>query len=226
MKKLIGIFVAVFVISSLHAQEAYRFRSDFLFRAKGEDSLFSVTKGEVFFDKNIKILVFKNSFPKRETYVIHDTTLYMFQGDEFIGERPNMIPPEHTMFNYLLSSTFTNYGLEDAGFQVNNVEKQKGMVVTSWLPRGVIGQYVGKILVANKDKRLYSVVIYDKDLKILNRQIFKKYEDINGTQIPSEILSVTYNSDTSMYMQITNLSNIKLNETENENIYNYKLPQR
>lgn len=225
MKKYIIFFLFVFLFTSQgFSQEAYRIHSDFLFRSKGLDSMFRVTKGEVFFDKNIKTLVFKNTFPQRETFVIKDTFLYVFHGDTLIDTRKNIIPPEHTMFSYLLSSTFANYGLENSGFQINNVERKKGIVVTSWMPNGLIGKYVGKILVANKDKRLYSVVIYDNEKKLLSRQIFKKYESIQGTEIPSEILSVTYYSDSSQYMQITNLSNIKLNETVNESMYHFKLP--
>ncbi|MFB6342732.1 hypothetical protein ACE1ET_13470 [Saccharicrinis sp. FJH62] len=225
MKRFFLIFFCSIILSVAgFSQEAYRIHSDFLFKSKGLDSLFRVTKGEVFFDKNIKTLVFKNTFPKRETYVIKDTLLYVYHGDTLMETRKNIIPPEHTMFSYLLSSTFANYGLESAGFQINNVEKKKGIVVTSWLPSGIIGKYVGKILVANKDKRLYSVVIYDKDMKILSRQIFKKYESIDGTEIPSEILSVTYYNDSSQYMQITNLANIKLNESSNESLYNFKIP--
>ena len=223
MKKLLLIlfFAGVFVNSK--GQEAYRFHSDFLFRAKGMDSLFRVTKGEVFYDKNIKTLVFNNTFPRKERYVLKDTTMYLFSNDSLIRKQRNLIPPEHTMSSYLLSSTFSNYGLDKAGFNISNVEKKKGIVVTSWIPNGAIGQFVGKILIANKNKQLYSVVIYDKDMKLITRQIFKKYQDIEGTQVPSEILSVTYYGDTSKYVQITNLSNIKLNETINNEFYDYKV---
>ncbi|MFB6316981.1 hypothetical protein [Saccharicrinis sp. FJH54] len=225
MKRFVLIIFAAIIISVTgRAQEAYRIHSDFLFKSKGLDSMYRVTKGEVYFDKNIKTLVFKNTFPKRETYVIKDTFLYVYHGDTLMETRRNVIPPEHTMFSYLLSSTFANYGLDNAGFEIKNVERKKGVVVTSWLPNGIIGKYVGKILVANKDKRLYSVVIYDKDMKILSRQIFKKYQSIDGTEIPSEILSVTYYNDSSQYMQITNLADIKLNETTNEDMYNFKIP--
>jgi hypothetical protein len=220
---LIILFFLVFLLPAT-SQEAYRFHSDFLFRAKGVDSLFHITKGEVFYDKNIKKLVFKNTFPKKETYLINDTTLYVFHSDTFIESRKNIIPPEHTMFNYLLSSSFSNYGMNGSGFEVGNIEKKKDIVVTSWVPKGVIGKYIGKILIANKDKRLHSVVIFDKDLKMMNRQIFKKYQNINGSEIPSEILSVSYYSDSSTYIQITNLNNITLNESDNQDIYDFKIP--
>lgn len=227
MTKFLLLFIVfVSIAFSGLSQEAYRIHSDFLFKSKGLDSLFRVTKGEVYFDKNIKTLVFKNTFPKRETFVIKDTFLYVYHADTLIDTRKNLIPPEHTMFSYLLSSTFSNYGLEQSGFKINDVERQKGIVVTSWMPNGIIGQYVSKILVANKNKRLYSVVIYDKDKKLISRQIFKKYQSIQGTEIPSEILSVTYYNDSTQYMQITNLNNIKLNESENESMYNFKLPEQ
>lgn len=226
MKHTITILFLLFCLSfSAFSQEAYRFHSDFLFRSKGMDSLFHITKGEVFFDKNIKTLVFKNTFPKRETFVMKDTFLYIFHSDTLIETKKNLIPPEHTMFNYLLSSSFSNYGMNNSDFDIGNIEKKNGIVVTSWLPKGVLGKYVGKILIANKEKRLHSVVIFDKDKKMVNRQIFKKYTNIDGTEIPSEILSITYYGDTSQYVQITNLDKIKINETENEAIYNFKIPQ-
>jgi hypothetical protein len=222
------IFFIFFILFSLHlsAQEAYRLHSDFMFRAKGADSLFHVTKGEVFFDKNTKVLVFKNTFPQKETFVLKDTFLYVYRNEVLAETRKNLIPPEQTMFNYLLSSAFTNFGMDKSGFKPGRIEKQKGLVVTTWEPTGMLGNYFGKILVANKDKRLYSVVIYNKENKMLNRQIFKNYTSVQGMEIPGEILSVTYYGDTLKTYQITNLSNIKINEEGNDPIYNFKTPKK
>lgn len=223
MKKLfLSILLISFWAAVGTAQSGYRIKSDFLFKVKNPDSTFNLSKGVVYYDKNIKKLVFDLTFPEREIKVTKDTLVYTFRADTLYSIEKNLLSPEFTLFNYLLTDQFQTYGIDDNFFSADKVERSKGMVITHWKPKGKIGEIIGEIIIAQKQKRLYSVLIKNPEMKIINRQIFKNYQTIKGTTLPTEILSV-FHVDSSKYMQVTSLKNAVINETINDHIYDFDL---
>ncbi len=221
-KHFIIFFFLTFWLATGAAQSAYRIKSDFLFKVKNPDSTFNLSKGVVYYDKNIKKLVFDLSFPEREIKVTKDTLVYTFRADTLYSIEKNLLAPEFTLFNYLLTDQFQTYGIDDKFFSADKVERSQGLVITHWKPKGKLSEVIGEIVIAQKQKRLYSVLIKNPEMEIINRQIFKNYKTIKGTIIPTEILSV-FNVDTTRYLQITSLKNPVINETINEAIYDFDL---
>jgi hypothetical protein len=113
--------------------------------------------------------------------------------------------------------------LEEAQFEMKAVERKKDMVITTWLPPEVMRKIVAKVLVATKDKHLYSVTMIDKNGSVMSRQILKNYKLIQGVEIPSEILIATYLKEGRTIYQVINMENITLNEQKNDEKYNFNL---
>jgi hypothetical protein len=186
------------------------------------DSTFQVSKGKMFYDQNFKKIIFSFTFPQKEEVVLFDTVMYAFRADTLFSRSRNFLIPEQSFFHYMLMGQISNYGLEKSNFKAKGFEKKNGMVITTWEPPDNFKKMVSKILIANKDKRLYSVTMVDPKGKVMNRQILKKYQVIDGVDIPHEILIATYYEKGQVY-QIINLSNVKINEPGNDKIYNFKL---
>lgn len=223
IKKLFWIlFLVVFTSGLSYGQSAYRIKSDFVFKVKNPDSTFNLSKGVVYYDRNIKKLVFDLSFPVREVKVTKDTLVYTFRSDTLFSIEKNMIPPEYTLFNYLLTDQFQTYGIDDKVFTAEKVERSNGLVITHWKPKGALGKMIGEIVIALKQKRLYSVLIKTPDMVVMNRQVFKHYQTIQGTTMPTEILSV-FTVDSARYLQMTSLKNSVINAVDQENMYNFKI---
>lgn len=223
MNKFFLSFIFIVAIGfSAFSQSGYRIKSDFLFKVKNPDSTFNLSKGVVYYDKNIKKLVFDLQFPEREIKVTKDTLVYTYRADTLYSIEKNILAPEFTLFNYLLTDQFQTYGIDDKYFSADKVERSRNMVITHWKPKGQIAEVIGEIVIAQKQKRLYSVLIKNPEMEILNRQIFKKYQTIKGTTIPTEILSV-FHVDSLKYLQMTTLKNSVINETINEHIYDFDL---
>jgi hypothetical protein len=117
-----------------------------------------------------------------------------------------------------------NFGLDQAHFEMKGVEKKGDMVITTWLPPEFLRQTISKVLMATKNKLLYSVTMLDSKGTVVSRQILKNYKLIQGIDIPTEILIATYlaNNQGNIY-QIITMNNVILNETKNNEKYNYKL---
>lgn len=221
-KKFALILILLLVFQLGNAQMAYRLKADILTKTRLPDSTFQISKGVIHYDKNIKKIIFDFTFPEKEKVVLFDTTMFTFRNGEQVAQTSSFLIPEQSFFHFMLSGNISNYGFDEANFTAQGIEKKKDMVITTYVPPDNVKAYLSKILVATKNKQLYSITIMGPEGKVLNRQILKKYHVINGLDIPYEILIATYIDDKVMY-QIISLNNVVLNEDGNNKDYDYEL---
>ena len=223
MSKRFLLIVFFFYISiSVFPQFAYRINANILTKTRLLDSTFQISKGQLYYDVNYQKIVFEFQFPRKETYVLFDTTMYIFENLKLKTTSFNYLIPEQSFFHYILSGKISDYGLNESNFSATDFEKKNDMVITTWEPPENLQSILSKILVATKNKELYSVTMVDDKGKVVNRQILKNYQVIDGLEIPTEILVATYLTEGTMY-QIITLSNVTLNEEGNNDQYNYGL---
>jgi hypothetical protein len=221
-KKIFISTIFFFFLSFGYAQFAYRLKADILTKTRLPDSTFQISKGQIHYDQNIKKIVFDFTFPEKEKVVIFDTLMYSFRNDAFFQKSKSMLVPEQSFFQFILSGNMTNYGFDKSNFKIQGTEKTKDMIVTTWVPPDGLKKYISKVLVATKNKQLYSVTLLDAKDKVINRQILKNYKMINGMDIPHEVLVATYLESGSMY-QIISLNNVVINEQGNNKNYDHDL---
>jgi hypothetical protein len=59
---------------------------------------------------------------------------------------------------------------------------------------------------------------------MISKHIFHKYTNIKGLGFPTEIVRIYYNSNKEQY-ELSTYRNIKINETGNDEYYNYQIPE-
>lgn len=219
-----GLLFLIFLFVGLlgYSQYAYRLRADIFTKTRLPDSTFQVSKGKLFYDQNNKKIIFDFTFPQKEVLVLFDTIMYTFRADTLYAKSRNLLIPDQSLFQYMLAGKLANYGLDQTNFQMKGFEKKNDMVITTWIPPDFLKKMISKVLVATKNKLLYSVTMIDAKGKVISRQILKNYKLINGIDIPSEILIATYLEKGSIY-QIINMDNVILNEPENNDKYDHDL---
>ncbi|MCF8363166.1 MAG: hypothetical protein K9G70_11145 [Prolixibacteraceae bacterium] len=218
---LLSIFLSV--ISSLSfGQYAYRLQADILTKTRMPDSTFQISNGEIHYDKNYRKIIFDFTFPEKEKVVLFDTTMYHFNNDTLVKTSKNMLIPDQSVFHFIMSGNLSNFGFEDANFEATSIDKENGLVITTWTPPDMLKEHISKVLVATKEKQLYSITLFNADKQVMNRQILKAYQWIENIEVPHEILIATYTDSGTMY-QIISLKNVKLNEEGNDDAYNYQL---
>jgi len=228
-KKALALFglYSIFLIFSLNtvfAQDFYRFKADYTIKIDNRKGKPIMKMGTVFYDKNQKKLVLKNGFPVKETLVYSDTVTYVLRVGKIFNQFTNLSPVEFSIFHLALNGNLSNYGLDKAGYSLEEVKRDKGLVIASWVPDNNFYGKLGKILIAVKDKELYSVLFLDLSEKIISKHIFHKYTNINGFVFPTEVVRIFYKDDEEFY-EVSTYRNIKINETGNDEYYNIQIPQ-
>ncbi len=222
MRKSCLLFALLLISVLGSAQLAYRMNADILTRTRLPDSTFQVSKGKIYYDQNFKKIIFNFTFPRKECVVLSDTTTYQFINDTLASTNTNFLIPEHSYFHYILTGNISNYGFNQSQFVIGNTEKKNGSILTTWYPPQMLEEFLSEIIVETRNKLLYSVTMYNPEGNPMTRQILKKYEIIDGIEIPHEVLVATYLTKGTIY-QIITLSNVQLNENGNDQKYNHEL---
>jgi len=226
--KLHSLILIFFVsVYSSFSQEYYRFFSEMTVKNKKDNGTGALLIAKVYYDKNVSKVVQEVSFPEPQTIVMTDTATYEINNFKAkkvssIDRRLGII--KSTVYHLILENNLTTYGLDKTGYKKTKVEKEKNTVFTTWEPPKKAKNLLGKIVTGTQNKKIVAALFFDKDGNLLSKQIFRKYETVQGLNIPTEIYQVFYdtNGNEKSY-SLVNFKNIKINEKGNDNLYNYPL---
>jgi hypothetical protein len=219
-KYFLPVIIFLFSFQLGNGQEYFRIKADFSVKLKKSDGSMNLTMGKVFYDKNIKELIYEISFPQVEKWVIKDTSLIKIRKDTLFEKATIPSINEFTVFHLALNSNLNDFGLKNSIYKISKVEKKNDLVLSYWK----IPQQASKILdhavIAKKDNRLESVVLVGSELKILSRQFFRNYIKIDAFEFPGQIVQILYDENGKEIYQVTEFKNIKINDLDN-NLYHY-----
>jgi len=97
------------------------------------------------------------------------------------------------------------------------------MVITTWIPPSSMKDKLGNILVSTLDQKLFGVIFLDPIGRVNKKQFFENYEQVKGMLFPGKIVEISYTDGDENY-QVMEFKNIKVDELENTDFYNFKLP--
>jgi len=220
MKYILSLIFLIFVQSAF-AQQSFRIKADFSIKQKNADNTISLTIGTAYYDKLAKKLVYKITFPEKETWVFKDTTFYVFKNDKFVTKKKSILIPEFSIFNLALNNKLADYGLKDSPFKISKIEKEKEMIITTYKPIGKIAKSMGDILVSTVDKKLNGVIFYTANKEISTKIFYKNYQNFTGLSFPTKVTQFTYAKGENL--QQTTYKNIVIDQLSEDNIYNFDL---
>jgi hypothetical protein len=203
------------------SQFFYRIECDISIKKKIQAGEGVLILGRVFYDKNIGKMVYDIRFPEKEIWVIKDTTLTIQKGETIDQIRSIDAYNESTIFHKILEGKLNNYGLEGTIYSIKNVTKDGEMVITTWAPASS-RLNLGQIFTSTVNGELHGVVFQNMEGEVIARQLFRNYTLVRGLRIPTEIVQVFYKPEGEEY-QVFSLSNIRINNPENESKYNYTI---
>lgn len=231
IKKAKYLFLIIFLLITKisFSQQFYRFKAEVSIKDKLSDGSYRLTMGNVYYDKIYKKIVYDLHFPKKETIVVQDTTMYKIENGKVTGTVKTVLIPDFTVFNLALTSKLSNYGLQSeegkAVYKIGKVEKTAKGVVTTWVPTEErLKKVFGNIQMLKVDKRLDAMVFYDSKGKIVSRQFFKNYINVKGIEFPQEVTMISYAADGKQNLQLTTYKNVKIDQSDEDNMYRYRIP--
>jgi hypothetical protein len=226
---LIRFFITLVVLVSFpcisDSQQFFRIKTDYSVKYNDSKGNSVLQMGVVYYDLNSKIVLMRNGFPIREFIVQKDTSIYHIRNNYIHSVDKAYAVTELSIFHLALTGEMEDYGLKKAGYKLDTVKSEKGLILTTWSPPDKLKEYAGKIMISVKDKKLFGIVFLDKKEKIIAKHFFRNYTNINGFVFPTEVLRITYedNLETSM---LTTYSKIIINDTKDEEYYNYTIPEK
>ena len=227
MKKLL--FLLFFAVLTSHAQQFYRIKADVSIKDKLSNGSYRLTVGKVYYDKTTLKVLYKLTFPQQETIIIKDTTLYKITKDS-VSSQSVLTSNEFSIFHLSLSGKLADYGLNSGNvakiYKISKVEKDKeGRVITTWsVVEKQLIKTLGKIKMANVNKKLDAIAFYDAHEKLLSQQFFKEYINVNGVEFPKQVTQISYNTDGTQNIQQTTYKNIIIDQEDENESYNYPIP--
>lgn len=219
-------------IAPSQAQQFYRIKADVSIKEKLANGTSRLSVGTVYFDKLYGKIVYKFTFPKVETIVVQDTTVYSLDAkNNLVEARKALILPEFTIFHLALTNRLSDYGMKGASYElyrISKVEKKAGKVISTWVPSDPsLDKYLGRLVMANQDKRLEAIAIYGPDKKLLSQQFFREYVHVKGVEFPSQVTQRTYTikeTGGGGNIQQTTYSNIQVDQADENEIYRHAVP--
>jgi hypothetical protein len=195
-----------------------------MIKAKSVTGQQQLTVGRVYYDKNIKQIVYDISFPEKETWVQRDTILYKIVNSKVVEKQriPTMI--DFSIYNLILNGNLADFGLKKTKFNIKKVEKSDGSVISTWEPPKESRKLFGEVLLSNVNQQLNGIVIKNASGEVVSRQFFRNYLKVKGISFPQEIVKELIVNGQKAY-ELTTYSNILINELSGENKYNYKIPE-
>jgi hypothetical protein len=207
----------------LLGQHFFRVSADFSIKEIRADSSVNLTVGKVYYDKNIKKIIYKVSFPKAETWVVYDTSVYMIQNGKVKERIKSSSIAEFSIFHLALSGDLHEFGLKNTPYKLSSVTKEDSLVIAVWKPESRLSKAFGKIVLSKLKRRIYGIAFYRPNGNLAGRQIFRKFVTIKGCDFPSEILQFQ-NSPKGESKQITTFKNIKIDQANDPKLFDYPLP--
>jgi len=214
--------LCLLIAGQVQAQNYFRMSASFTVKIKRHDGTMNLTRGMVYYDKNIKELIYDVTFPGEEKWVVRDTSLMKFRGDT-LAERIG-IPSvsEFTVFHLSLNAGLKDFGLKQSMFKVTQVEKKGDLVLSYWKIPEKVSDMIDFVVVAKKENRLESVIIMGKESRVISRQFFRDYRQIDAFEFPGQIVQVLYDEAGNESYQVTEFTGIRVNDLENEELYHYR----
>jgi len=221
-------FVLLTISMTFHGisngQDYFRIKADFSVKISINDSTRSLTKGIVYYDKNIKDLIYDISFPKIEKWISKDTSLYKINNDSLYQRVTIPSINEFTVFHLSLNAGLNDFGLKNSIYKIDKVEKKENLVLSYYKIPEKVNIPIAQVVIAKRDNRLESVIMVGEDQKILSKQFFRNYIKIDAFEFPQQIIQVLYTTGSRVEnYQVTEFRNIKINDMTNSNMYQVNL---
>jgi len=205
----------------VNGQEFYRMNADFTVKIRRSDSTLNLTKGTVYYDKNIKELIYRVAFPQQEIWVIADTSLFKYRADTLFERISIPSVNEFTVFHLSLNSGISDFGLKKSMFKVSRVEKRGELVLSYWKIPEQIKSSIDHVVVVKKQNRLESVMMMGDNSEVLSRQFFRNYHSIGAFEFPRQIVQIIPGESGVNNYQVTEFENIVVNDMDHDHLFRY-----
>lgn len=217
IKRLALLFFVCITGLSFSQGVHFRFTAGYTIKEIDTAGVEKISIGEVFLDKNQKNLFFYQEFPGKKQTKLRDTILSTYQSDTLAATLAIKGFYDMAIYNTILSSKLSDFGLRERGYVVNKVFEDAGKVIARYEPKD--STTFGNVeLVTNSNYQLELVLVYLPDGGLVSKTFLSDYVIKKGLFVPRKIYQLAY-VNKKVVKKITTLRNIKIDEEGNTHKY-------
>jgi len=175
---------------SVQAQKFSKIYSDFSILEKhtGKDTSFLVI-GKLLYDLYENKTTYDVSFPEKKTWEFQDSLLTVYDSLSQVEKIDTVgLVSEFSIFGKILKEDLANFGLEEVGFTVTEVERVANSVIVRWHPPSVM-EFIEEIILKKDDGNLTGLIIIDEHGVEINKTFYHDYAYIKDIPVPTKIKS-------------------------------------
>jgi hypothetical protein len=203
-----------------YSQINSRIEADVSIKNIAADGKKSLSVGKVFFDKNIRQIVYEMTFPAPTRFAITGKGIVGSEQSEPMDELVANKMIDFSVYNLFLNQDLELFGLTHTPFKMVSTQREADMVISEWVLPEEMGQNLGKMLISQKDKKLYGLVTMGPDEVIISKQFFTDYQVVDGVWFPAKLIQINY-TEAGESKKITTFRNIKLNQFDQDANYRF-----
>lgn len=182
-------FIFCFVACVSFAQKFSRLQADFSILEKNteKDSSYIVT-GNIDYNLFTDVTKYEIAFPEKSVWVFQDSTLNRYDSSmclvsiDTVGQFN-----EFAIFQKILTDQLQDFGLEDYGFRISEVEKIDSSIIYQWSPPNGQLEFLKNVVTQQIDEKLVSLIFIDENDLAINKTYYEDYIEVKGLPIPQQI---------------------------------------
>lgn len=209
-----------FMSLSLKAQLYTRIEADISIKEINFDGKQSLMMGNVYFDVGIREMIYSFTFPEKTKFAITDNGFVTDSSQNNLQDGFSEKLIDFSVLNLILKGHLDYFGLKETPYNLKNVSKEEDMVISEWMLPEEMGANTGKILLSQKEKKLFGMVSMGPDDVIISKQFFLEYQQIEDIVMPTKLVQISYKGMQES-KKITTFKNIILNNFSNEALYHF-----
>lgn len=190
MQKILIVILFGLGCVSVQAQKFSTISSDFSILEKDtkKDTSFVVV-GKLTYDLDEDHTIYEVKFPEKRTWEFVDSVLVVYDSLEQVVRRDTIgLVNELSVFKKILKNELNDFGLEEAGFTISDVQKAETSVVMKWQPPSQI-EFIKEIISRKDDNNLTGLIVIDEHGKQISKTFYEDYIYVKDIPVPTTIKS-------------------------------------
>ncbi len=214
-------YILTFILFSTtllgEAQEILqRIEMEFSIKEINPDGSKRLTMGNIYYDRQVRELIYDISFPEEVMFVFKDTVLAQIKNDSVTFKPSVPTAIDYSIFHLTLSGNLQYFGLNKSNYQLVAIDENDAQKISTWKAPPPYDEQTGNLKLSQVGNKLDAFITYDINDEILAKQYFRNYIDLGLVQFPQKVIEVNY-LEKQEAKKLSTYRNIKLNVPNNEN---------
>jgi len=158
--------------------------------------------GSLTYDLSEDLTTYNVTFPERKTWKFSGVQLTVYDSLGKIEKVDSIgMVSELSIFKKILKDDLSDFGLEEAGFTITEIQKDGRAVIMQWKPPAHMS-FIKNILSREEKGNLTGIIVIDEYGKEINKTFYQEYILVGNIPVPTKIKSHFKGKEEQIYKEL------------------------